>query len=57
MTCYHVYPVNDWIDHKTEGGPTECDCPCEPVVKWIDDETGLPLAWPLVVHNALDGRE
>lgn len=49
----HVYPENDWIEHRTDGE----DCPCEPRVQYIDEETGLPLDEPLVIHNALDGRD
>lgn len=39
----HVYPVNDWVEHKLIG----MDCICEPGIDW----DGL-----VVVHNAADGR-
>lgn len=38
----HVYPLNDFRDHETEG--TTCWCKPE-----IDEET--------VVHNSMDRRE
>jgi hypothetical protein len=40
----HVYPVNDWIEHETEGTM----CICEPRIDW---QLGI------VVHNSADGRE
>lgn len=39
----HVYPVNDWIEHKDKG----LDCICEPKINW---ELGI------VAHLAIDGR-
>lgn len=49
----HVTPINDLRDHIDS-----IDCWCDPGQEWIDEETGLPYAdGPLVVHNALDGRE
>lgn len=53
----HVYPENDWIEHDVDSSASECQCLCEPTVKWLDEETGEPLARPLVIHNAVDGRE
>lgn len=48
---YHVYPVNDLVEHDTDGG----DCPCgpttEPVVR-DDGSMGF-----VTVHHSLDGRE
>ena len=44
MKWQHIYPVNDWIDHKTEG----LNCICEPLIDWEN---------MLVVHNSADGRE
>ena len=44
MKWRHIYPVNDWIDHKTEG----LNCICEPLIDWEN---------MLVVHNSADGRE
>lgn len=44
MIWYHVYPINDWIEHNTDSKL----CVCEPIISWSD---------LLVVHNALDGRK
>lgn len=44
MEWHHVYPLNDLIEHKTEG----TDCECMPRVNVADY---------IVVHNALDNRE
>ena len=52
----HVYPTDDWIDHRVDG-EEEISCPCDPDVQWIDDKTGLPLDEPVIIHTALDGRE
>lgn len=53
----HVYPLGDLIDHQTESVDGS-DCLCEPQVEWLDEETGLPYeGGPLVIHNAIDGRE
>lgn len=38
-------------------GAADCNCLCDPKIKWIDDETGLLLARPMVIHNSFDGRE
>ncbi len=46
----HVYPINDWIEHKIEGEP----CPCEPAILFSDPETGEAYSEGLVIHNALD---
>jgi len=40
----HVYPTDDWIEHKLEG----LDCICEPKIDWNNK---------LVIHNSADGRE
>lgn len=50
---YHVFPIDDWIEHKTEGTePDGTGCQCEPTVLWIDPETGLAYPdGPVVVHN------
>jgi hypothetical protein len=50
-----VRPCNDERSHD-DG----LCCWCEPLVQWLDPETGLP--WPsangpLVVHNSADCRE
>ncbi len=43
----HTYPVEDWIEHVTEG----FECECNPTVEYVDPETGLPLTAPHVIHN------
>lgn len=49
----HVEPINDLIGH--EDG---IDCVCGPYVEWVDPETGETYpSGPLVVHQALDGRD
>lgn len=47
----HTYPVDDLIEHNTEGGRCACD-PVFEVVPNPDGQDGLQ-----VIHNALDGRE
>jgi len=42
----HVYPLNDWIEHKLDG--TGCVCDLR-----VEIENGEMI----VVHNAADGRE
>lgn len=46
----HVWPINDWMAHDTEGG----DCPCGPSVEPVPRADGS-MGW-LVTHHALDGR-
>jgi len=41
---YHVYPLNDLREHKTED---HVSCWCKPYM----DEEGV------IVHNSMDGRE
>ena len=41
---YHVIPIDDKIEHVTDG----TDCPCDPIRK--PNEL-------LVIHNAFDNRE
>lgn len=53
----HVFPLNDWIDHDINSPASECECLCEPTIEYVDEETGIPLEVPLVIHNAVDGRE
>lgn len=45
----HVCPKTDSAPHLLEG----LDCPCEPVVEWLNPETGLPWSGngPLVIHH------
>ncbi len=51
MTTIHTAPVNDLIDHDTDGG----DCPCGPTTEPVQRHDGA-YGW-LVVHHSLDGRE
>ena len=51
MTDYHVFPVNDLMEHDTDGG----DCVCGPTAKSVERDDGS-IGW-LQVHHALDGRE
>lgn len=46
MSTIHVYPVNDVVDHDTDGG----DCICGPDSEFV--EGGI-----VVTHHSLDGRE
>jgi hypothetical protein len=50
MSDYHVFPVDDLIEHDTEG-----DCVCIPRVEAMTEGPG-PTDW-LYVHSSLDGRE
>jgi len=52
----HVYPVDDWIEHEVGVPASECKCTCRPTVEWIDAD-GVPYDHPIVIHNAVDGRE
>jgi hypothetical protein len=47
----HTYPVNDLIEHVTDGG----DCPCGPTTEPVEAEDGS-IGYS-VVHHSLDGRE
>lgn len=47
----HTYPVNDLIEHVTDGD----DCPCGPDFDPVEAEDGS-IGYS-VVHHALDGRE
>lgn len=42
----HIYPLNDWIEHKLEG----TGCVCEPRIEIEDGEL-------IVIHNSADGRK
>lgn len=53
----HVYPLNDWIEHKVDEDAGQYTCPCEPRIEYVDPDTGVPHEEPLVIHNALDWRE
>lgn len=52
----HVYPIEDWIDHHIDCEPSECACPCGFRVEYLDED-GTVLPEPIVVHEAIDGRE
>lgn len=47
MSVQHVYPVNDLIDHETDGD----DCPCGPTVEFMEG------GGQVVIHHSLDNRE
>lgn len=47
----HVYPIDDAIEHETDG----TDCPCLPEVEPCEREDGS-YGW-LVTHNAWGDRE
>lgn len=47
----HTVPVNDLIEHDSDGG----DCICGPTVVPIEREDGS-IAWQMI-HHSLDGRE
>ncbi len=47
----HVLPVNDLIEHDSEGG----DCVCGPTVEAVFRGDGTN-GW-LTTHHSLDGRE
>lgn len=51
MSDYHIYPVNDLVEHDADGG----DCVCGPRVEAMTEGPG-PTDW-LFVHSSLDGRE
>lgn len=52
----HIYPIDDWIEHRTEETADDVTCPCEPEIQWTDAD-GEPLEEPIVIHNAIDGRD
>jgi hypothetical protein len=47
MDTYHVYPLNDILEHDVETD----DCACLPHRTMNNDQS----AW-LLIHNAWDGR-
>ncbi len=51
MSALHTYPVNDLIEHDTDGDGCPCGPRAEPVIR-ADGSCG----W-VVVHHSLDGRE
>jgi hypothetical protein len=50
-TTLHTVPVDDWIEHDTDGAPCVCGASVELFIG-ADGSSGK-----LVVHSALDGRE
>jgi hypothetical protein len=42
----HIYPLNDWIEHKLKG----TGCVCEPRIEIEGGEL-------IVIHSAADGRK
>ena len=46
---YHVYPVNDLIEHETDGG----DCACGPTTEPVEREDGS-IGY-VVTHHSLGG--
>lgn len=53
----HVYPNNDWIEHDVEYSPNERECLCKPTIMYIDEDTGLPLNEPIIVHNMVSTED
>jgi len=51
VSTVHVLPVNDLVEHVSDGG----DCPCGPDAEAVFRDGGSN-GW-LVVHHSLDGRE
>jgi hypothetical protein len=46
----HIFPRNEARSHKFESDGT---CNCDPLIEYIDPETGLPYVdAPLVVHQS-----
>lgn len=48
---YHVWPIDDLIEHDSDDG----DCLCGPTVEPVEGEDGY-IGW-LITHHSLDGRE
>jgi hypothetical protein len=53
MSTVHVLPVNDLIEHYSNGE----DCPCGPTVEFVPPEDGDHEDGWLITHHSLDGRE
>ncbi len=51
MATIHVSPLDDLIEHDTDGG----DCPCGPRTEPVQRDDGS-YGW-IIVHHSLDGRE
>jgi hypothetical protein len=48
---YHVYPVNDLVEHVTNGD----GCVCGPETQPVERDDGS-IGY-VIVHHSLDGRE
>lgn len=51
MNTMHAYPMNDLMEHETDGE----DCVCGPAVRHIKHDDGTS-GW-IILHHSLDGRE
>jgi hypothetical protein len=51
MSTVHVVPVNDIVEHDSDGG----DCICGPTTEAVMRDDGSN-GW-LIIHHSLDGRE
>lgn len=51
MSTLHVVPIDDLVEHDTDGG----DCVCTPRVEAVHRDDGSN-GW-LHTHHSLDGRE
>ena len=50
---YHVWPVNDIIEHDHDD--PDGNCVCGPTVEPVEGQDGY-IGW-LITHHSLDGRE
>jgi hypothetical protein len=48
---WHVYPLNDLVEHDTEGD----ECVCGATTEAVPDDDG-GFGW-VIKHHSLDGRE
>lgn len=51
MDKFHVSPIDDLIEHYTDGD----GCHCEPRTKYLTDDEGD--GYLIVLHNSYDFRE
>ncbi len=51
VSTVHVFPINDLIEHDSEGD----DCLCGVTVEPVPGDDGY-MGW-LITHHSLDGRE
>jgi len=48
----HVMPTAEKDDHSFD-----MVCECDPDVRWVNEDTGLPLKkGPIVIHNLLEPK-